>query len=496
MPRPDTAIKKVLTDRIQDYNLIVASAAEPYTHGYSKDKITVNRGTGGVITAFEPLFRLNGGTWIAHGRGSADKEVVDENNTIKMPPGKDEYSLKRLWVSKNNLKGWYYGFSSQALWPLFHNVFERPQFNLSDWQSYNSVNEQFADSIIEVAQASGQKKPLVWVQDYQLALVPQMLRQKNPDLAVALFWHIPWPTADTFKICPWDKEIIEGMLGSQLIGFQRHTYCKNFLASVAKTLEAKVDFDALTVTYNNRVTYIRHFPISIDYNTYSKYGSTKKSGKTFIKSTVSAHYEYLSMGAERVEYTKGLLERMHGIDRFLEKYPEYIEKYMHINVLVPSRSYIEKYDRYNREIMSLIENINFKYATANWQPIHVIDHAIDPATLSAFYHSANIMLVTSLADGMNLTAKEYIAAGPKDGMLILSDQAGAIDELPEAVIINPYDIEMIADSIKIALEMPKEERESRMQKMRETVQRKTVFDWAAKFLNELVNITTHLEVSS
>lgn len=479
-------LERLMSERLKDHQFIVVSSAEPYTHTYSQEKIKVSRGAGGLIAALEPILKLNKGLWIAHGRGSADKEVVDANDKIKMPPGKSEYTLKRLWISKKNLIGWYYGFSNQTLWPLCHNVFERPIFSKTDWEAYVEVNKQFADAILEEVK---DKKAVIWIQDYQLALVGKMIREKRPDLIIGDFWHIPWSVADTFKVCPWDKEILEGMLGNQLIGFQRIAYCRNFLSSVAKTLEAKVDLDALTVTYNNRITYVRAFPISIDFEAIGQ--ATKRNTKytkAYIQKNVTGKYEYLSLGVERLDYTKGIIERIKAIDRFLEKYPEYIERFVHINILVPSRTLIKRYEDLDRDIDALIENVNFKYATASWLPIQLIKESLVPQDIYGFYKNANLAQVTSLADGMNLVAKEYVAAAPSDGALILSDQTGAADELSDAISVNPYDIEQLADAIKLAIDMPKEERKTRMKKMRAMVEKQNVYRWAGKFLTDLLDL--------
>jgi trehalose 6-phosphate synthase/phosphatase len=479
-------LENLIKDRIKDHQFILVSQAEPYTHTYIKDTIKVQRGHGGIITAMEPILKLAKGTWIAYGRGNADKEVVDAQDKIRMPPGHSTYTLKRLWITKKNLLGWYYGFSNQALWPLSHNVFERPVFSKAEWDSYVDVNKQFAESVI---QEMGDKKSIVWVQDYQLALVPKYIRDKKPDAIIGHFWHVPWPVVDTFKVCPWSKELIEGMLGNQLIGFQRNAYCKNFLAAVARTLEAKIDWDAMTVTYNNRITHIRAFPISIDYTSVADTSiRNKKFGKNYLKKIVSGKYDFLSLGVERLDYTKGVLERIMAIDRLLEKYPDYIEKFVHINILVPSRTLIKRYEILDREVETLIEKVNFKYATANWQPIHIIKEVLPPPQIYALYKSAHVALVTSLADGMNLVAKEYVAAGPSDGTLILSDQTGAADELTDAILINPYNIEQMADAIKLALEMPKEERKTRMAKMREVVAKQNVYRWAGKFLTDILDL--------
>jgi alpha,alpha-trehalose-phosphate synthase [UDP-forming] len=495
MPASKRTIGKMLDERLKDHLFVVVSQAEPYQHDYVKDTVKVKRTTGGLISAMEPLLKANKGLWIAHGRGTADKEAVDENDKVKMPPGKNQYTLKRIWISKKNLRGWYYGFSNEAMWPLCHSVFERPTFRESDWNTYWDVNQQFADAVLKEVEG---KKAIVWIQDYQLSLVPQMLKEKRPDLIVGHFWHIPWPVSDIFKICPWDRTLLEGMLGNELIGFQRHSYCRNFLTCVSKTLEAKVDFDALTVTYNNHVTYVRHFPISIDtQGVIQASQKTKKFGKAFIKKNITARgYEHLSIGVERMDYTKGLPERIKAIDRFLEKYPEYQEKFVHVNILVPSRTLIKRYEELDREIDNLIENVNFKYATATWQPIHVIKEAVPPSEVYSFYKSADIALVTSLADGMNLVAKEYIAAGPDDGVLILSEQAGAADELQDALIVNPYDIEQLADKIKQALEMPKDERKQRIEKMRGFIAQHNVYEWAGRFIHNIFDINSHLELRS
>jgi alpha,alpha-trehalose-phosphate synthase [UDP-forming] len=494
MVKRKQSAENAMKDQLKDYTLVIASMSEPYVHNYVKDDIKVVRGTGGVVTGLEPILKLNKGKgiWIAWGRGTADKETVNDDNKIKLPPGSSQYALKRLWITKKNLRGWYYGFANQALWPLCHNVFERPVFNQNDWDSYTEVNKQYAEAILEEVEG---KNAIVWIQDYHLALVPKILREKRPDLIIGYFWHIPWPGSNTFKICPWDKKILESMLANQLIGFQRHSFCRNFLDSVSKTLEAKVDFDSMTVTYNNRTTYVRHFPISVDAKAISRSRDrNKKFGKSYIKQFVTGKYEYLSLGVERLDYIKGLPEKIKAIDRFLEKYPEYQEKFVHVNILVPSRTLIKRYEDLDREVETLIENVNFKYATANWQPIHVIKGSLPPSDVYSFYKSANVTMVTSLADGMNLVAKEYVAAGPDDGSLILSEQAGAADELHDAFIVNPYDTEELADTLKIALEMPKEDRKQRIKKMREIIMNKDVYQWAGTFIENLIDINRHLEL--
>lgn len=486
MPWRKQTLEKVFKERLKGRDFIVASSTEPYTHEYAGGKVKAVRAPGGVVAALEPILKLNRGLWIAHGRGAADKDAVDASDKVKLPPTQPRYTLKRIWVSKKNLLGWYYGFANQALWPLCHNVFERPLFSKDHWDAYREVNKQFADAIVAEA---GDRSPIVWIQDYQLALVGGMVRERRPDLVTGHFWHIPWPTADTFKVCPWDKEVIEGLLGNHLIGFHRISYCKNFLQSVAKTLEAKVDFDAMTVTYNNRVVYVRPMPISVDAVAVEQTVARMKGAKRpFARRFVEGDSEFLSLGVERTDYTKGIPERFRAIDRFFEKYPEYVGRLTHLNVLVPSRTLIKRYEELGGEIETLAENVNFKYATATWKPIQLHQGALPPSVIYKLYRGANVALVTSLADGMNLVAKEYVCAGPDDGALVLSDQAGAADELTDAIMVNPYDIEGMADAMKAAIEMSKDEKKARMRKMRASVEEHNVYAWAGKFLTDLTEL--------
>ncbi|MBX4210424.1 trehalose-6-phosphate synthase [Candidatus Parcubacteria bacterium] len=486
------SIEKIQEEILKDYSLVVVSNAEPYVHVYSTEGIKVARGTGGVITAIEPIVKISGGLWVAHGRGSADFDVLDKSGKIHLPLRSPRYDLKRVYIEKKDLRGWYYGFANETLWPLCHNVFERPNFVESDWNAYVKVNRLFSDAILSEIK---NKKCVIWIQDYHFALLPAMIRESAPDALIAHFWHIPWPTESTFQICPWKKEIIEGLLGADLIGFQRASYTRNFLSSVGKTLEAKIDLDTSTVTYNNKISYIRHVPISIDYAAVRESSRKSKNfGKRFVRHYVPGTYEFLSLGVERLDYTKGVLERLNSIDRFLEKYPEYQGRFVHVNILVPSRTLIWRYEKLSREIDVLVQNINFKYRTSSWQPLYILNYTLDTRQLYNFYKSANLLTVTSLADGMNLVAKEYVVAGPDDGSLILSEQTGAADELHDAITVNPYDIERLADSIKFALEMPTEEKKERIRKMREAIAEQNVYWWAGKLLTDLANLTRKKDV--
>ncbi len=488
------SIVEILEQRLKGYEIVVVSEAEPYVHQFTPQGIKMTRAAGGVVTALEPILEVSKGLWIGHGKGSADREVVDKHDKLLCPPKQKKYTLRRLWIFKKDIQGWYFGFSNEMLWPLMHNVFVRPTFNEPDWKAYEKVNRQYADAILAEIK---DKKALVWIQDYHLALVPKMLRDARPDILIAQFWHIPWPTSNLFQICPWKEEIIEGMLGSQLLGFHVQSYGLNFLHSVGKTLEAKVDYDNNTVTYKDNVTTVTSVPIGIDYRAVSQSAQkTKTFGKSFIKKHLTSSYKYLALGVERIDYIKVIPERIRAIDRFLEKYPEYQKQFTYLSIAIPTRKLIRRYEDLNKEIELLADKVNFKYGTPNWQPINFINTPMTASELNSYYKSADIMMVTSLADGMNLVAKEYVAAGPKDGVLILSQQTGAAKELEDAISVNPYDIERMADTIKAAIEMPAKEKRDKMKNLRQIVEKNNVYRWAGKFLARLLDLRKDIKKSN
>lgn len=479
------SIEQIQKERLQDYTIIIVSSAEPYVHSYTPKGIKVSRGSGGVVTAIEPVIKASKGIWIAHGRGSADIETVDGNQKINLPPRQPKYTLKRLFISKKDLQGWYYGFSNEMLYPLCLNVFERPKFSQTDWLAYEKINQQFVDAILLEAK---DKKALVWIQDYQMARVAALLKQQRPDLLITHFWHIPWPDSNVFRICPWKKEIVEGLLGNDLLCFHINRFCLNFLHTVGKTLEAKIDLENMTVTYKDHVTYVKSFPGSIDYKAITNYSSRVKPRRSFVNKYINSTYQYLALGVERLDYVKGIPERIKAIDRFLEKYPEYQKKFTYVNVMTASRTLIKRYEDLANEIENLVIRVNFKYGTDHWTPINIVKEPLPSNEIYSLYKNADMVMVTSLADGMNLVAKEYIAAGPNDGVLLLSDQTGATKELSDAMIVNPYDIEGMADSIKAAIEMPTKEKKDRMEKMRAVVEKQNVYRWSGKLLNALLDL--------
>jgi len=481
------SLAELVKRRIGDRDFYVVFQDEPYRHTKTSRGIVSNRSVGGVIAALEPIIRTTNGLWIAWGRGDADRLVVDANDRIKLPPDNPQYNLWRIWLSKKEVDEWYYGFANSALWPLAHIAHVRPEFKKTEWETFKKVNLSFARIAAEAATG---KDPLFWVHDYQLALVPQYLRERRPDVTIGFFWHIPWPVREIFRICPWRKEILEGLLGADLLGFHIGSYVRAFLASVAHELEAKVDFDANTVEYRGRTTRVGAFPISVDYGGIEDQAiSGQDRGRDLIRELVPSPHRVLAFSADRLDYTKGILERLRATDRFLEKYPEYKGQFVFLMVVSPSRTLVPAYQNLRRDVLELAEKINFKYTVDVWWPIHLIERSFSPSDIYSLYRNADLAVVSSLHDGMNLVAKEYVAAAhPKRGRLILSEFAGAAKELTDAFLVNPYDTEQFADTIKTALEIPLKEREARMQSLKTQVRDKNVYRWAGKFLTELTDV--------
>ena len=481
------SLKEVVKEKLKDHLFVVVSNREPYSHIYSGQKIKCVRAVSGVATPLDYIMQATKGIWVASGSGDADKEASDEKGEVAVPPENPRYTLKRVWLSKNEMDYYYHGFSNSTLWPLCHIAYVRPSFNKRDWECYKKVNEKFAEVILEKV---GNKKAFVWIQDYHFAILAKLLKKKNPNLIVAQFWHTPWPAAEIFRICPWKKEILEGLLANDLLGFHLNYYGRNFFDSVSKELEAKVDYDNFKVSYKDHRTIVKAFPISVDYQLISSLSNrSRKSRKALTEKYISGKYKYLCLSVERADYTKGILERMRAIDRFLEKYPKYQGKFVYLGILPQSRIHIPAYQNLFKKIIDLAEEINWKYSSNSWSPIVLTNDIFEPEELVPFYKNADICMIASLDDGMNIVAKEFAAAAnPEKGMLILSRFTGTARELTDAIIINPYDTEQAADAIKTALEMPRRERLERMNKMKEAVKKNNVYRWASKFILELSNL--------
>lgn len=481
------SLREVIKNKLKDHLFVVVSNREPYSHIYSGNKVKSVRAVSGAVTPLDYIMQATKGVWIAAGSGDADKETADEKGEIMVPPGNPRYTLKRVWLTKREVDCYYYGFSNSTLWPLCHIAHVRPNFNQEEWECYKKVNEKFANAILEKV---GGEKAFIWIQDYHFALVAKFLKKKRPDLIVAQFWHTPWPASEIFRICPWKKEILEGLLANDLLGFHLNYYCNNFFNTVAKELEAKIDHEAAKVFYKDHQTIVKPFPISIDYELISSLANrSRKDRKELTKKYISGKLKYLCLSVERIDYIKGASERLKAIDRFLEKYPEYQKKFVYLGIAPQSRMLLPAYQELVKKIKDLTEKINWKYYSNSWYPIAMTDDIFELEDLVPFYKNADICMVTSLDDGMNIVAKEFIAAANLEkGMLVLSRFTGTARELSDAILINPYDIEQMADAIKSAIEMPRKERAERMNKMKEIVKEKNVYRWASKFILELTNL--------
>lgn len=484
----DAKLKDVVRSKLGENALFIVSNREPYMHVMNEitGKAECTRPASGVVTALDPIMRACGGTWIAHGSANADRKFVNSKNKLAVPPGEDHYILKRVWLSKEEEDGYYYGFSNEGLWPLCHITYTRPIFRESDWQIYKKVNQKFADNVLEELPA---KNPFVFIQDYHFTLLPQMIKDKRPDATIALFWHIPWPNPEVFSTCPYQAEILDGMLGCDLIGFHVQYHCNNFIDTANRFLECRVDTEKFSIVRANKETLVRSFPISVDIAINSSVDKDETEEITKICKEFELDNKIIALGVDRIDYTKGLAERMMAVDRFLEKYPDYRGKFVFIQLGAPSRTHIKKYHDLMGELDELAERINWKYKNDEWKPIIYLRRHFSPEEIKPFYRIADICIVSSLHDGMNLVAKEYIASkNDLNGTLILSKFTGAARELNDAIQINPYSPEEFADSIKLAADMPPSEKERRMENMRKIIADNNIYKWAGSIITELATI--------
>ncbi len=482
-------LKELIKMKMDGRPLFVVSNREPYMHITEGKEIKAIVPAGGLVTALDPILKAAGGTWIAHGSGEADFEVTDGKNRIKVPPEEPAYTLRRVALTKEEEDGYYYGFSNEGIWPLCHIAHIRPVFRKEDWQYYYDVNRKFCDTVLE--EIEGIKEPAVLIQDYHFTLLPAMLKAARPDARVAVFWHIPWPNPETFGICPWQKELVMGLLGADLIGFQTQFYCNNFLDTVDRTIESRIDWEHFSVQKEGHVTLVKPFPISVDFSQPDRDTAKlpEKPDPAKVLKDLGIKAEKIALGVDRIDYTKGMLERVKAVERFLEKYPEYVRKFTFIQLGAPSRTHIPQYHRFLAELHAEVDRINWRFKAKDWKAIVFLEKHHDHREITKYYKIADACLVTSLHDGMNLVAKEFVAASDDHrGVLILSRFAGASRDLKDALIVNPYDIEQMADAIYYALVMPKTEVEERMTRMRQQIHENNIYKWAANLTEELMRL--------
>jgi trehalose 6-phosphate synthase len=478
---------KSIQNSMADQNLVVIANREPYIHQKKGDAIEVVRPASGLVTALEPVLRTFGGLWIAHGSGTADMDVVDSNGEVQVPPSNPKYTLRRVTLSREEELGYYYGFSNEGLWPLCHLAHNRPIFRLSDWEHYKSANQKFADAI---PQSVLNENSLILIQDYHFALLPRLARQKSISgkNKIGLFWHIPWPNPEAFGICPWNQELLKGMLGSDIIGFHTQYHCNNFLETCNRYLEARIDWEHFSVTMDNHETYVRAFPIGID---TSPVRTLSDQEIVELKKRYQINAEFVAVGVDRLDYTKGLVERVEAVERMLEKHPEYVGRFSLVQMGSPSRTHIPAYRALAELLEATVERVNQRFGSGEgssaYKPIVFLPQHHEWEDIQYFYQMGDLCLVTSLHDGMNLVAKEYVWCQRADrGSLILSKFTGASRELTEAFIINPYSIEELADAIYSSLTLSPEEKTRKMEAMKEKIQSHSAFHWAADLIRALL----------
>jgi trehalose-6-phosphate synthase len=476
--------------KLQESPLFVVSNREPCMHVRQGKSVEAIVPAGGLIAALEPVMRACDGTWVAHGAGDADREVVDEHDRLRVPPGDPHYTLRRVWLSKEEEEGYYFGFANEGLWPLCHIAHTRPTFRATDWEQYRAVNRKFGEAVLK--EMEGTSHPTVLIQDYHFALLPRIVKEARPDARVAIFWHIPWPNPQVFGICPWQRELIDGLLGADLVGFHIQAHCNHFLETVDQALECRIEWDRYAVNRRGHFTLVRPFPASVELVEAPAEMGPQESpylDRAALFKELGVEAVFMGVGVDRVDYTKGIPERFRGVERFLEKYPGYQGQFTFVEIGAPSRTHIKRYHDLLAEVESEADRINWRFQAGRWKPIVFLKRHHTHREIERYFRAADLCMVTSLHDGMNLVAKEFVASrGDRQGALILSRFAGACRELRDALVVNPYDTEQLAEAIRFGLEMDPEERRARMERMRKIVKERNVYRWAANLIAELSEV--------
>jgi len=476
--------------RLSGSGLFVVSNREPYIHSWQDGAIKVAVPASGLVAALEPILCACNGTWVAHGSGDADMETVDNHDRLQVPPEEPLYTLRRVWLSAEEEEGYYYGFANEGLWPLCHNAHTRPIFRARDWEHYYNVNQKFADALAE--EVGDEEHPVVLIQDYHFALLPRMVKDRLPHARIAIFWHIPWPNPESFEICPWQRELLDGLLGADLIGFHVRAHCNNFLNTVDHALEARIDWEHFSVKRNEHQSLVLPFPISVEFSDPPVSGQLQQDAteeRRELLKELGVEATYIGVGVDRVDYTKGIIERFQAVESFLERYPSYQGKFTFVQLGAPTRTHIKRYADFQAEVEAEAQRINSRFKRGRWSPIILRVRQHSRQEVQRFYKIAHICMVTSLHDGMNLVAKEYIAAKADErGVLILSRFTGAARELRDAIIVNPYDIESTGEAIAQALRMDVNEMMERMRRMRISVREHNIYWWASSLIGTLCEV--------
>jgi alpha,alpha-trehalose-phosphate synthase [UDP-forming] len=482
------ALHELLRSEFRKVRVIAVSNREPYIHCRGANGVECIQPASGLTVALDPIMRATGGVWVAHGSGDADRISVDAHDRLRVPPENPSYLLRRVWLDKEIEEPYYYGLANEGLWPLCHIAFHRPTFRSHDWECYRKANEVFAEAVLE--EAAGEPA-FVFIQDYHFGLLPRLLKERNPNLTVAQFWHIPWPNRETFRAFPWKEELLDGLLGNDLLGFHLRYHCANFLETIDRSLEARVDLEHYEICRGGKLTQVRPFPISIDYEQHAREasGGAVEAYMNQWRAELGDHCGPLGVGIDRADYTKGIPDRLRAIDRLLEMYPEYRGKLQFLQVAVPSRTQISEYRRLNEELQHLVGEINGKWARGAWRPIRLCSRHLPQLELAALHRLSDFCMVTSLHDGMNLVAKEYVANRiDEDGVLVLSSFTGAARELTSALLVNPFSIDEMALAVRTALTMTRAERGRRMRALRKTVRENDIFRWGERVMHSVLQL--------
>jgi trehalose 6-phosphate synthase len=484
------SLHDLIKTKLSDYQIIVVANREPYIHRFVNGDETIEciRPASGMAAALDPVMRASGGVWIGHGSGDADRASVDDQDHVDVPPEEPSYRLRRVWLTKEQEEGYYHGLANEGLWPLCHITFTRPVFRPHHWEMYREVNALFGDAVLEEA---GDKPTLVFIQDYHFALLPKYLKDRNPNLIVAQFWHIPWPNREVFRVFPWKEELLEGLLGNDLIGFHLRYHCQNFMDTIDRTVEALIDHEQAEILHQSKTTLVRPFPISIDFERHSALAAGPEVEREIARRRqhLRKRGQYLALSIDRIDYTKGIPERLRALDRFFDKYPDYRGRLTLCQVGVPSRGHIPQYQLTESEVDRLVETVNWKWGTPSWLPVLYHKRHFGTVEMAALHRLADFCIVSSLHDGMNLVAKEFVASRfDEDGVLLLSQFAGSALELSDALLFNPFAVDELAEAIRQALEMSPDERRKRMERMRSAVRDNNVYRWAGKVLSALSKV--------
>ena len=476
------------TDYLSGSPLILLSNREPYEHVRAGARIEVRQPAGGLVSALDPTMRRTSGIWVAWGSGTADRETSDERGRVKVPPDEPMYTLHRVWLDDEDVEGYYHGFANTALWPLCHMLIQHFRFRSEHWKRYQSVNARFAQAIADEAEES-EPRAMVWIQDYHFGLVAELLRDLRSALFIHQFWHIPFPPPDLLRLLPIGVHdtLLRGLLGNDLMEFHTERHAINFIDCVANFVpEARVNAEKMTVSYGGRTIHVGAFPISIDVERFEQMAAAPENEARVVtlRERYAAGDRQLGVCVDRIDYTKGIPERLRALDLLWSQHPEYRGRATFIFVATPSRSELHAYQALENEVVATVLDINRRLATDDWTPIVLINENIDSDLLAGVYRAADLCLVSSLQDGMNLVAKEFIACQVDErGVLVLSRFTGAAEEVDGAVLINPFNVDGFVNGIRSALEMQAEERRARMHRMREQLRGSTIFDWLDAILS-------------